>query len=165
MHSCRIDNLIYAPVTTDTVLAVLDWELSTLGYPLADLAYSAMCYHFPMSDKTGVRGLPTPLPEGKPPPTPPAPPSKPKALSLSTLKGLLFEYTVGHKGNSTRLLHCSKHSIVQHALVLAMTMRVHTAQCDILESCGPLLSMKHLLSSSSHSHACVLAIVEQHLDH
>lgn len=62
--SCRIDNLIYAPDTTDCVLALLDWELSTLGYPLADLAYSAMCYHFPSSDKTGVRGLPTPLPEG-----------------------------------------------------------------------------------------------------
>jgi len=61
---CRIDNLIYAPDTTDCVLALLDWELSTLGYPLADLAYSAMCYHFPSSDKTGVRGLPRPLPEG-----------------------------------------------------------------------------------------------------
>ncbi len=45
-------------------MALLDWELSTLGYPLADLAYSAMCYHFPSSDKTGVRGLPRPLPEG-----------------------------------------------------------------------------------------------------
>ena len=61
---CRIDNLIYALDTTDRVLALLDWELSTLGYPLADLAYSAMCYHFPISDKTGVRGLPSPLPEG-----------------------------------------------------------------------------------------------------
>lgn len=60
----RIDNLIYAPDSTDRVLALLDWELSTLGYPLADLAYSAMCYHFPSSDKTGVRGLPRPLPEG-----------------------------------------------------------------------------------------------------
>ena len=66
MLTCRIDNLIYAPDTTDQVLALLDWELSTVGYPLADLAYSAMCYHFPLTDKTGVRGLPRPLPEGNP---------------------------------------------------------------------------------------------------
>jgi aminoglycoside phosphotransferase (APT) family kinase protein len=29
------------------VLAVLDWELSTLGDPLADLAYNCMPYHLP----------------------------------------------------------------------------------------------------------------------
>lgn len=57
--------MIYSPDSTGQVLALLDWELSTLGYPLADLAYSAMCYHFPMSDKTGVRGLPRPLPDGR----------------------------------------------------------------------------------------------------
>ena len=57
--------MIYSQDSTGKVLALLDWELSTLGYPLADLAYSAMCYHFPLSDKTGVRGLPRPLPEGR----------------------------------------------------------------------------------------------------
>jgi aminoglycoside phosphotransferase (APT) family kinase protein len=32
---------------TSKVLAVLDWELSTIGDPLADLAYACMCYHLP----------------------------------------------------------------------------------------------------------------------
>jgi aminoglycoside phosphotransferase (APT) family kinase protein len=42
----RIDNLIFAP-DEPRVLAVLDWELSTLGHPLADFAYHAMMYHMP----------------------------------------------------------------------------------------------------------------------
>lgn len=37
----RIDNLIYAPDRPE-VVAVLDWELSTLGHPIADLAYQIM---------------------------------------------------------------------------------------------------------------------------
>lgn len=47
------------------VLAVLDWELSTLGHPVADLAYSAMPYHMLGSpDGQGLQSLPEDLPEG-----------------------------------------------------------------------------------------------------
>lgn len=43
--------------------AVLDWELATLGHPLADLAYSAMPYHLPRGTP-GLPSLPDPLPPG-----------------------------------------------------------------------------------------------------
>src|SRR3546814_9466288 len=42
----RIDNLIFHPVEP-RILAVLDWELSTLGHPLAAFAYHAMSYRMP----------------------------------------------------------------------------------------------------------------------
>jgi aminoglycoside phosphotransferase (APT) family kinase protein len=45
----RLDNLIVAR-ERPTILAVLDWELSTLGDPLADFAYHLMTWHMPPSE-------------------------------------------------------------------------------------------------------------------
>ena len=45
----RLDNIILSSHGPD-ILAVLDWELSTLGDPLADLAYHLMQWHMPPSE-------------------------------------------------------------------------------------------------------------------
>jgi aminoglycoside phosphotransferase (APT) family kinase protein len=52
----RIDNVIFHP-TEPRILAVLDWELSTLGHPLADFAYHCMVWRIPPGVFRGLGGL------------------------------------------------------------------------------------------------------------
>ena len=50
----RLDNLMWHP-TEPRVIAVLDWELSTLGNPIADLAYQVMAWQLPST--AGIAGM------------------------------------------------------------------------------------------------------------
>lgn len=52
----RMDNLMFA-ADAPQVVAVLDWELSTLGHPLADFSYHCMAWHIPASLGRGIGGL------------------------------------------------------------------------------------------------------------
>ena len=49
----RIDNMIFHP-TEPRVLAVVDWELSTIGDPMADFAYHMLTWHFPQRPYRGL---------------------------------------------------------------------------------------------------------------
>jgi len=52
----RCDNMIFAPDEA-RIIAVLDWELSTLGDPVADFVYHLMMYRMPAGMFTGLNGL------------------------------------------------------------------------------------------------------------
>lgn len=55
----RVDNMIFHR-SEPRVLAVLDWELSTLGHPLADFAYHLMMYRVPPRIVAGLAGADLP---------------------------------------------------------------------------------------------------------
>ena len=61
----RLGNLIHDPASAE-IAAVLDWELSTLGHPLTDLAYNCLPYYAPdprrgnlMENNSAVSGIPS----------------------------------------------------------------------------------------------------------
>ena len=55
----RIDNVIFDPVEP-RIRAVIDWELCTLGHPLADFAYHCMVWRIPPGIFRGLSGVDLP---------------------------------------------------------------------------------------------------------
>ncbi len=52
----RLDNLVF-DANEPRIIAVLDWELSTIGHPLADFSYHCMSWHIPQGSFRGIGGL------------------------------------------------------------------------------------------------------------
>jgi aminoglycoside phosphotransferase (APT) family kinase protein len=57
----RIDNIMYSKdadaALPPRALAIIDWELSTLGHPVSDLAYACMGYHLNLPGRGGLAGV------------------------------------------------------------------------------------------------------------
>lgn len=54
----RLDNLMWSPAGEPLrAIATLDWELSTLGHPVCDLAYACMGYHLVLPGRGGLLGV------------------------------------------------------------------------------------------------------------
>jgi aminoglycoside phosphotransferase (APT) family kinase protein len=58
----RIDNIMYSAhdeggAAGPKAIAVIDWELSTLGHPVSDLAYACMGYHLNLPGRGGLAGV------------------------------------------------------------------------------------------------------------
>ncbi|XP_011365515.1 acyl-CoA dehydrogenase family member 11 [Pteropus vampyrus] len=54
----KLDNIVFHPTET-RVIAVLDWELSTIGHPLSDLAYLCLFYFWPKTVSLTKQGIPS----------------------------------------------------------------------------------------------------------
>lgn len=52
----RLDNLVFDR-SSARVIGVIDWELSTLGHPLADFSYHCMSWHIPAALWRGIGGV------------------------------------------------------------------------------------------------------------